>query len=92
MSGGGSYATFGLSAGADSRVTCHHYGNRTPILVIDVSGASVQISPQGRDATESAVQFARSLAHHAQAFADEVERLHAEHTAPGTDGPAEQAA
>jgi hypothetical protein len=92
MSGGDSYTSFSVSVGADSRVTCHHYSDRTPILVIDVSGVSVQISAKGRDATESAAQFARSLAHHAQAFADEVERLHAESTAPDTADAAEQAA
>jgi hypothetical protein len=90
-----SISAFGLYVGADSLVMCHHYGDKTPILVIDVEGCSVSISVKGRDASESAVEFARSLARHAQAFATDVERLHAETTAPGTAGtgqPAERAA
>jgi hypothetical protein len=85
MSGdNGSISAFGLYVGADSLVMCHHYGDETPILVIDVEGCSVSISVKGRDASESAVEFARSLARHAQAFATDVERLHAETTPPGT--------
>jgi hypothetical protein len=92
MSDGGSYTTLGLNIGDDPRVTCHHYDGRTPILVIDVSGVSIQISPKGRDVTESAVKFARALLASVQEFAADIEQLHAERTAPGIDGPAEQAA
>jgi hypothetical protein len=71
-----SYASFCLNAGDDAGVTCHHYGNRTPILVIDVRGCSVSVSTGGSDATDHAVEFARALARKAQEFADDIERLH----------------
>jgi hypothetical protein len=89
MSAGDSLTSFGLYVGADSRVTCHRYPSQTPILSIDVDGVSVTISVKGRDASETAMEFARSLATNAQAFAADVERLHAERT---TVIPAEQAA
>lgn len=83
MSGdNGTICSVGLYVGADSWVTCHHYGDKTPILVIDAAGISASISVKGRDASESALQFARALAHHAQAFAADVERLHAEQITP----------
>ena len=72
----GSYASFSLNVGDDAGVTCHHYGHRTPILVIDVRGCSVSVSTGGSDATDGAVQFARALARKAQEFADDIERLH----------------
>jgi hypothetical protein len=65
-----SFSSFGLYVGSDSRVNCHHYGSKTPILVIDAGGCSVAISPEGRDANDSAVEFARELARKAQEFAD----------------------
>jgi hypothetical protein len=71
-----SYASFSLTVGDDAGVTCHHYGNRTPILVIDFRGCSVSVSTGGLDATEGAVEFARALARKAQEFADDIERLH----------------
>jgi hypothetical protein len=71
-----SFSSFGLYVGSDSRVNCHHYGNKNPILAISAGGCSVSIAPEGRDATDSAVEFARELARKAQEFADEVERLH----------------
>lgn len=93
MSGEGkSITSLGVYASADTWVTCHRYPEQTPILVIDAGTTSLSISVKGRDASESAVEFARSLALHAQEFAADVERLHAERTAPGTAGPAEQAA
>jgi hypothetical protein len=93
MSGdSGSISSFGLYVGTDALVMCHHYADKTPILVIDVEGCSVSISVKGRDASESALQFARELVRKAQAFAAEVERLHARQTAPSTAEPAKQAA
>jgi hypothetical protein len=73
----GSFSSTGVYVGADGWVTCHHYGDKTPILVIDAGGASVSFSVQGRAATESAVTFARALARKAQEFADDIERMHA---------------
>ena len=87
-----SFTTFALYTGADTLVTCHHYPDQTPILAINAGKATVTISVKGKDASDSAVTFARELAHHAQEFAAEVERFHAERTAPGTTDPAEQAA
>jgi hypothetical protein len=75
--------------GDDWRVICHHYDGQTPILVIDAGANSLSISIKGRNASESAVKFARALLRDAQAFADGIERLHAA-TVPA--GPAEQAA
>jgi hypothetical protein len=92
MSDDESFSTFSLYVGADTWVACHHYPAKTPILVVDVPGMSVSISVRGREATESALAFARSLAQHAQAFAAEVERLHAEQAGAVPAKPAEQAA
>jgi hypothetical protein len=74
---GGSFSSFGLYVGTDSWVNCHHYGDKTPILVIDAGDSSVSISPAGREASDTAVEFARALVRNAQAFAAEIERLHA---------------
>jgi hypothetical protein len=65
------------TANRDGWVTCHHYGDKTPILVIDAGGASVSFSVQGREASASAVEFARTLAGKAQEFAADIERMHA---------------
>jgi shikimate 5-dehydrogenase len=73
----GSFSSTGLYVGSDGWVTCHHYGDKTPILVIDAGGASVSFSVNGRQATESAVTFARALASKAQEFADDIEKMHA---------------
>jgi shikimate 5-dehydrogenase len=73
----GSFASTGVYVGDDGWVTCHHYGDKTPILVIDAGGASVSFSVNGRQATESAVTFARALASKAQEFADDIEKMHA---------------
>ena len=91
MSDSESFSTFSLYVSADTWVTCHHYQDQTPILAIEAGRASVSISVKGRDASDSAVKFARALARHAQEFAAEVERLHAERTAPGTADPAHPA-
>ena len=94
--GSQSFSSFSLyvsaDSGADAWVVCHRYPSKTPILAIDAGKSSVTISIKGRDATESAVEFARSLARQAQAFADEMERLHAGATTPESADTAEQAA
>jgi hypothetical protein len=72
-----SYVSFGIHAGDDSQVLCHHYADRAPILVIDGRGCSVTVSTGGLETTGPAVEFARALARKAQEFADDVERLHA---------------
>jgi hypothetical protein len=78
--------------GDDWWTTCHHYDGQTPILVINNGPNSMTVSLKGREASESAVRFARALLASVQEFAADIERLHAERTAPGTDSPAEQAA
>src|SRR5262249_54961438 len=92
-SSGGSFSSFSLYVGTDNWVGCHHYGDKTPILVIDAGDSSVTISPAGREATDAAVEFARALVVKAQEFAAEIERLHdaqlasdASSTADGDDG------
>jgi hypothetical protein len=74
---GGSFSSFSLYVGTDNWVNCHHYGDKTPILVIDAGDTSVTISPAGREATDAAVEFARALVRNAQDYAAEIERLHA---------------
>ncbi len=87
MSDGESFSTFSIYVAGDGWVTCYSYPDKTPILSIDGGGSSVSISVRGRDATEEAVQFARALARHAQAFAAEVERVHAiQHPGNASDG------
>lgn len=90
MSDGGSISSLGLHVGTGARVTCHRYADQTPILRIDAGEASLLISVKGRDASDRALEFARALAREAQAFAAEVERLHAASAAPVQ--PADQAA
>ncbi len=77
-SSGGSFAHTGFHVGADWRVDCNTYGDRTPILSVDAGPSSVSFSITGRNADKAAVEFARALAREAQAFATEVERIHAE--------------
>jgi hypothetical protein len=85
-----SFSSIGYYIDADDWwVTCHHYDGQTPILVIDAGPNSLSISIKGRDATESAVKFARALLSNVQAFADDIERHHA---ASLPADPAERAA
>jgi len=91
-SAGGSFSHLGLHVGSDWVVRCSTYEESTPILSVDAGGTVMSFSIAERSTTDSAVAFARDLAHKAQAFADEVERLHAERTATSTAEPAEQAA
>jgi hypothetical protein len=91
MSGNGeSFSHCGLYVSADTWVNCYQYAEKTPILSIRAGASDFCISIKDRKADESAVEFARSLAREAQAFAAEVERLHAEQSAP--DESADRAA
>jgi hypothetical protein len=90
MSADRPFARISLHVGDESRAECFTYTTSTPILDIRAGNASVAISIARRDIIDdTAVQFARELAQQAQAFAAEVERLHAESTAPGAADPAE---
>jgi hypothetical protein len=77
MSTGGSFSHLGLHVGASFCVRCATYPDATPILSINVGDTTLSLSPSGKDATDDALAFARDLAHQAQAFATEVERMHA---------------
>jgi hypothetical protein len=85
MSGDGeSFSHVSLHVSADWWVICHRYTDQTPILNVDAGPATVSLSIRGRNADEAAVKFARALVREAQAFAAEVERLHAERTTAST--------
>lgn len=86
MSGGESYTHVGYQVGGDWRVTCHTYGDMTPILSVNAGRSSVSVTTRGKTATAAAVEFARALAREAQVFADEMERMHA--AQPGVDDKA----
>lgn len=75
--------------GEDWQVTCHVYKLTSPILAISAGEATTSISIRGReDMPASGVAFARELAHAAQRFAAECERLHALHNQPTADSGA----
>jgi hypothetical protein len=74
---GGSFSNLTHHIGSDWRVRCSTYPDTTPILSVDGGPLTVLISTRGRDADESAVEFARALAREARKFADEMERMHA---------------
>ena len=78
---GGSFSHLGYHVGGDWHVRCSTYADTTPILSVDGGPSTLSISTRGRDADASAVEFARALACEAQKFADEIERMHAEHLA-----------
>jgi integrase len=70
-----SYQT--VHVGTDWTVRCSAYPGKTPIFSVDAGPVAVAVCIQGRDASESAVEFARELVRQAQVFAAEVERMHA---------------
>ena len=76
-SDGGSFAHLGLHVGTDWRVGCNIYEDRMPILSVDAGRSAVSFSITEGSPDTAAVAFARALAREAQAFAAEVERLHA---------------
>jgi hypothetical protein len=73
----------GVQVGGDWRVYCHTYDDHTPILTVDAGLVSIAYSIKSRCPDDDALGFARALARDAQAFAAEVERLHAELAATG---------
>jgi hypothetical protein len=81
-----SFSTTGLYVSADTWVTCYQYADKTPILSIQAGRSEVSISIKDRNADEAAVEFARTLARNVQAFAAEVERLHAANAVPAESG------
>ena len=84
-SDGGSFSHLGFHIGTDWRAVCHTYDDHAPILAVDAGTCSVSFYPIGSGADKAAVEFARSLAREAQAFAAEVERLSAKETEVGND-------
>jgi hypothetical protein len=77
VSGDGSYTHLSFHFGSDFRAHCSTYSDQVPILSITARGVSVSITPAGRDASDEALEVARALAREVQAFAADVERLHA---------------
>jgi hypothetical protein len=55
-------------------------------------GGAVAITVKGKNADQAAVEFARALVREAQAFAAEVERIHAQTQAGDGDSKADTAA
>lgn len=88
MSGGGeSFTHVGVFIGREWRAGCHAYPDKTPILYISVGRMSFDFSVRDQAADQPAVDFARALVRNAQAFAAEVERLHAARVAADPDVP-----
>lgn len=76
-SAGGSFNHVSLHLGSDWDTRCSTYADTTPILSVDAGDAWVSFSIAGREVTEAAVAFARALVRETQAFAAEIERMHA---------------
>jgi hypothetical protein len=76
-SAGGSFSHAWLHVGSDFTIRCSTYPDQVPILSIDAGSNAISLTSATRDVTDDALRFARSLARHAQEFADEVERMHA---------------
>jgi hypothetical protein len=74
----------GVLVGADWRVHCFTYGDRSPILAVHTGCSSVTFSVLSGPPDATALEFAREMARQAHAFAAEVERLHALTTADAT--------
>jgi hypothetical protein len=77
VSTGGSFSHLSMDVGASFWVHNSTYADTTPILSLDVWDTAVSITPAGKDATDDALRFAGDLLQHVQAFAAEVERMHA---------------
>ena len=84
-SGGGSSGRLSMQVGGDWWTHLSTYEDHSPILDIDAGSTSVSFCIAGRQAEESAVEFARELADRVARFAAEVERLHARHGDHGTN-------
>ena len=72
-----SFSHLSYHVGGDWQVRCSTYAETTPILSVEGGPSTLSISTKGRNADESAVQFARTLAREARRFAYEMERKHA---------------
>ena len=87
MSGNsGSYSHLGIQVGGDWRVYCHTYDDHTPILTVDAGPVSIAYSIKNRCPDDDALGFARALARDAQAFAADIERMHAAQANAGDVG------
>lgn len=75
------FTRIGMHAGGGSSAYCFTYADQSPILDISTGSASISITIAGREAEDAALSFARELLQNVQAFAAEVERLHAERAA-----------
>jgi hypothetical protein len=85
-SDGGSFSHLGFHIGTDWRVDCHTYDDRAPILTVDAGSCSISFYLADSGTDKAAVEFVRTLARGAQAFAKEVERLHAKQLGSAGDG------
>jgi hypothetical protein len=75
-----SHGAMRMYAGGGTVVSCCTYLDEAPILTLFTGQMSVDISVPGRKAVTAAeAGFARDLADNAARFADECERLAAEH-------------
>jgi hypothetical protein len=74
-----SFSHVSCHIGEDWQVRCSTYADTTPILSLVAGPATVSISTKGKDATASAVEFARALAREARRFLEEMEQMRAEH-------------
>jgi hypothetical protein len=90
VSTGGSFSHLSMHVGASFWVHNSTYADTTPILSLDVWDTAVSITPAGKDTTDDALRFAGDLLQHVQAFAAEVERMHAARDSSATTdgGPA----
>jgi hypothetical protein len=88
----GSFSTFGVYVGDGWTVLCHHYPGKTPILSVDAGESALTVSIKGRNADQSAVDFARALLKQVQAFTADIERLQAESTVSDSTAPVERVA
>lgn len=91
-SDGDSFSYVSFHVGADWMVRTSTYPDQVPILTVDAGRGAVAITVKGKSADQAAVEFARTLVREAQAFATEVERIHALAEAGDGDGEADAAA
>jgi hypothetical protein len=89
---GESFSSCGLYVAADTWVNCYQYPDKTPILSIQAGASEFSISIKDRNADQAAVDFARALARQVQAFAAEVERLHAANAVPAESAESAESA
>ena len=86
------FTRIGMHAGNGSSACCFTYADAAPILDVRTGDTSISIAIAGRDVNDTALAFARDLLQNVQAFAAEVERLHAERAAVPALRHADQAA